>query len=306
MKKIILVTGAAGFIGSKLCLKLYLKGFKVIACDDFSNGKKTNLIKGIKFIKLDLSVAEQIKKIPKKIDYIFHLAGQSSGEKSFENPYNDLRRNFITTHNLIEFSKKNSIKNFFYASSMSVYGNEASKAKIKDFCKPLSFYGIHKKLSEDYIILNKKRLNFTIFRMFNVYGPGQDLIDDKQGMVSIYLSSLIKNNKIIVKGSLNRFRDLIYVDDVVDIWIEAINNKKFNNKIVNLGTGKKIKVYQMIDVLKSLHDKKTKIEVLRGTPGDQYGIYSDKSILNISNKKKFINMREGFKKFYLWAKKINF
>ena len=94
--------------------------------------------------------------------------------------------------------------------------------------------------------------------MFNVYGPGQDLIDDKQGMVSIYLSSLIKNNKIIVKGSLNRFRDLIYVDDVVDIWIEAINNKKFNNRIINLGTGKKIKVYQMIDVLRITLKKKLK------------------------------------------------
>ena len=63
--------------------------------------------------------------------------------------------------------------------------------------------------------------------MFNVYGPGQNLIDDKQGMVSIYLSSLIRKNKIIVKGSLNRYRDLIYIDDVVDIWIEAISNKKF-------------------------------------------------------------------------------
>ena len=62
----------------------------------------------------------------------------------------------------------------------------------------------------------------------------------------------------------------------------------------------------MIDVLKSLHNKKTKIEILRGTPGDQHGIYSDKSIFNISNKKKFINMKEGFKKFYLWAKKTDF
>ena len=75
--------------------------------------------------------------------------------------------------------------------------------------------------------------------MFNVYGPGQDLLNEKQGMVSIYLSSLIKKNKIIVKGSTSRFRDLIYIDDVVDIWIEGIKNKKMKNKKkINLGTGK--------------------------------------------------------------------
>lgn len=303
MKKIILVTGAAGFIGSKICSSLYKKGFKVIACDDLSNGKKNNLITNIKFLKLDLSAAKQLKKLPKKIDYIFHLAGQSSGEKSFENPFNDLKRNFITTYNLIEFSKKYSINNFFYASSMSVYGDEVARAKINDFCKPLSFYGLHKKLSEDYIVKNKKYFNYSIFRMFNVYGPGQDLIDDKQGMVSIYLSSLIKTNRIIVKGSLKRFRDLIYIDDVVDIWIEAINNKKFNNAIINLGTGKKNKVYEMLNTLKSLHNKKTKIVIKKGTPGDQFGIFADKSIFKISKKKKFIDMKDGFKKFYQWAQK---
>jgi len=306
MKKIILVTGAAGFIGSKICSSLYKKGFKVIACDDLSNGKKNNLINRIKFLKLDLSISKKLKKLPKKIDYIFHLAGQSSGEKSFEDPFNDLKRNFITTYNLIEFSKKHLIKNFFYASSMSVYGNETTKAKINDFCKPLSFYGLHKKLSEDYIIKNKKYFNYSIFRMFNVYGPGQDLADDKQGMVSIYLSSLLRKNKIIVKGSLNRFRDLIYIDDVVDIWIEAISNRKFNNTIINLGTGEKNKINKMLKTLKSLHKKKIKIVIKGGTPGDQHGIFADKSIFKISNKKKFINMNDGFKKFYSWAKKINF
>lgn len=305
MKKVILVTGAAGFIGSKLCSGLYSKGFKVIACDDLSNGKKKNLLREIKFLKLDISKLNQIKKLPKKVDYIFHLAGQSSGEKSFEDPQNDFQRNFITTFNLIEYAKKNSIKNFFYASSMSVYGNETSRAKIKDNCKPLSFYGLHKKLSEDYILKNKKNFNFSIFRMFNVYGPGQNLIDDKQGMVSIYLSSLIRKNKIIVKGSLNRYRDLIYIDDVVDIWIEAISNKKFKNKVINLGTGIKNKVSRILNTLKYLHDKKTSIYIKNSTPGDQKGIYADKSIFKITKKKKFINIKEGFKKFYLWAKKID-
>ena len=305
IKKKILVTGAAGFIGSKICSELLKKKYTVIGCDDFSSGLKKNVIKGIKFLNIDLSNKKKISILPKNIDYIFHLAGQSSGEKSFEDPINDLNRNFITTYNLIDFAKKNFIKNFFYASSMSVYGNSVSKANINANCKPISYYGLHKKLSEDYIIKNSNNFNFIIFRIFNVYGPGQDLLNEKQGMVSIYLASLLKKSKIVVKGSLNRFRDLIYIDDVVEIWIEALKNKKMQNRIINLGTGQKIKVIKMLEILKKLHVKKSKIIIKKNTPGDQHGIYSDKSLLKFIYKRKFINTKEGFKKFYNWAKKLN-
>ncbi len=305
IKKKILVTGAAGFIGSKICSQLLKRNYTVIGCDDFSSGLKKNVGKGMKFFNIDLSNKKKLSILPKNIDYIFHLAGQSSGEKSFEDPINDLNRNFITTYNLIDFARKNFIKSFFYASSMSVYGNTVSKANTNAICEPLSYYGLHKKLSEDYIIKNSNNFNFTIFRIFNVYGPGQDLLNEKQGMVSIYLASLLKKNKIIVKGSLNRFRDLIYIDDVVEIWIEALKNKKMQNKIINLGTGKKTKVTEMLEILQKIHIKKSKIVIKKNTPGDQHGIYSDKSILKFIHKKKFIDINEGFKKFYDWAKKLN-
>ncbi|SMF79539.1 NAD-dependent epimerase/dehydratase family protein [Candidatus Pelagibacter sp. HIMB1321] len=302
-KKKILVTGAAGFIGSKICAKLVENNYSVIGCDDFSSGSKKNITKKTKFIKIDLSKKKRISNLPKKIDYIFHLAGQSSGEKSFDDPLDDLDRNFKTTYNLINYAKKNSIKNFFYASSMSVYGNTTNKAKIKDYCKPLSYYGLHKKLSEDYILKNSNNFNYIIFRMFNVYGPGQDLLNQRQGMVSIYLSNLLKRNKIIVKGSTERFRDFIYIDDVVDIWIEALKNKKMNNKIINLGTGQKTKIMQILQFLRKIHFKKSKVIIKNNTPGDQFGIFADKSIFDLTKKKKFIGIKKGIEKFYYWAKK---
>jgi len=302
-KKIILVTGAAGFIGSKICAKLVKNNYSVIGCDDFSSGSKKNITKQIKFIKIDLSKKKRISKLPKKIDYIFHLAGQSSGEKSFDDPLDDLDRNFKTTYNLINYAKKNSIKNFFYASSMSVYGNTTNKAKIKDYCKPLSYYGLHKKLSEDYILKNSNNFNYTIFRMFNVYGPGQDLLNQRQGMVSIYLSDLLKRNQIIVKGSTERFRDFIYIDDVVDIWIEALKNKKMNNKIINLGTGQKTKVMHILQFLRKIHFKKSKVIIKNNTPGDKFEIFADKSIFDLTKKKKFIGIKKGIEKFYYWAQR---
>ena len=77
------------------------------------------------------------------------------------------------------------------------------------------------------------------------------------------------------------------------------------NKIINLGTGKKTKVTEMLEILQKIHIKKSKIVIKKNTPGDQHGIYSDKSILKFIHKKKFIDINEGFKKFYDWAKKLN-
>ena len=78
----------------------------MFGCDDFSSGSKKNITNGIKFINIDLSKENKVSKLPKNIDYIFHLAGQSSGEKSFDDPLDDLNRNFITTYNLINYAKK--------------------------------------------------------------------------------------------------------------------------------------------------------------------------------------------------------
>lgn len=303
MKKNILITGVAGFIGHKICIELIKKGYKVYGCDDLSKGKKKNVPKKIKFIKIDLSNKKNISKLPKKINYIFHLAGQSSGEKSYEDPMNDLRRNFNSTYNLLNYAKNNKIKFFFYASSMSVYGGINGIVKTNLNVQPISYYGIHKKLSEDYILKFKKDLNFIIFRMFNVYGPGQDLKDDKQGMISIYLSQLLKNNKIIIKGSLDRFRDFIYIDDVVDIWIEGLKNKKMHNKIINVGTGYKTSIKKLIKLLTNLHNSKVRIIERMGTPGDQFGIYSDRSIYKLISKKNLKLIQFGISKFYKWAKK---
>ena len=141
-KEKVLITGAAGFIGSSLSKYLDKRKYKLFGVDDLSTGTKSNLKNAIKFIKVDLSKKENLKLLPKKIDYIFHLAGQSSGEKSFYDPENDYKRNFLTTYNLLNFYKESKIKKFIFSSSMSVYGNlKNARAKESDQCKPLSNYG---------------------------------------------------------------------------------------------------------------------------------------------------------------------
>ena len=301
VKKIVLITGVAGFIGSSLAKEINSNEYKIYGVDDLSTGNKNNLNDKIIFIKSDLSKKESLKLLPKKCDYIIHLAGQSSGEKSFYDPENDFNRNFITTYNLLSYAKKIKLKKFIFASSMSVYGNlKKIKAKENDKCKPLSNYGKHKLLAEK-IIKMQQDINYVIFRLFNVYGPGQNLKDLKQGMVSIYMAHMLNDKKILVKGSIDRKRDFIFINDINRIIIKSIKTKKFNNKIFNLGTGISTSVKYLLNELRKF-EKDTKIKVVDSTPNDQKAIIADNIKL-----KKFVSFKptplnQGLKMFYNWSK----
>lgn len=299
-KERILVTGVAGFIGSAIAEKLLDLEYEVFGIDDLSSGDQSRIPKDINFIEADLSKVSSLEKIPAKVKYVMHLSGQSSGEMSFENPILDLQKNTHSTLNLISHIKKNDIESISYASSMSVYG-EVENTPINEHypTKPLSCYGVGKLASENYLRIMLPKKNVTIMRMFNVYGPGQDLKNLKQGMVSIYLSQALNSNKIYVKGSIERWRDFIYVDDVVDAWIKAINLKGHN--IFNLGSGKKTLVKELLDEIKK-NFPLSEIFISNPTIGDQFGIYSDNSKIKEKLKiSKFTSLAEGVKKFAEWS-----
>ena len=301
----VLITGVAGFIGSKVAKRFIAEGYKVYGIDDLSSGNINNIPKDINFIKADLIDPLSLSKIPSTCEIIIHLAGQSSGEISFHNPIEDLKKNTITTLNLINFGIKNKVKKILYASSMSVYGDfncSNTGVKEEDEFSPKSCYGIGKLSSEKYLKIYQNQLPFVALRMFNVYGPGQDMNNMRQGMVSIFLSQAIKDKKIVIKGSLRRFRDFIYIDDVVECWYKASLNEKVLYQAINIGTGRKTTVEQIIEMIKSITNV-TDIETVEGTPCDQLGIFSNNKklarILNITPK---VNLMNGLKRFYEWAK----
>ena len=190
----VLVTGIAGFIGSKLATALIEKGYKVIGVDDFSTGFKKNVPSQSIMIEGDVSDPLTIEKINQySFDYIFHFAGQSSGEISFEDPIKDLKINTSSTLLLLDFAARKNIKRFFYASSMSVYGDKKEYVDENSETDPKSFYGVGKLASEKYLsIYSNSNLKCTSLRLFNVYGENQNLSNLKQGMISIYYQWLLK------------------------------------------------------------------------------------------------------------------
>lgn len=299
----ILITGVAGFIGSHVARRFLTEGYQVVGVDDLSGGKLENVPPGIDFIKGDLSLAETIGQIPAGCEMILHLAGQSSGEISFDDPVADLQKNTISTLNLIRYGIANKTERIVYASSMSVYGAVPDEpiSEQRD-PKPLSCYGVGKLASEGYLRVYKDQLPFVALRMFNVYGPGQDLSNLRQGMVSIYLAQALNNGRIEVKGNTNRFRDFVYIDDVVEAWWRAASYPSARNQVLNLGTGFKTTVGELLEKI-CVNIPGSQFFVQGSTPGDQTGIFADVGRLQeILGLNQFTGLDIGLPIFVTWAK----
>jgi UDP-glucose 4-epimerase len=305
MKKI-LITGVAGFIGSHVSKRFIQEGYEVVGIDDLSNGDVRNIPKEVVFIEGDLAQWKTIKTIPNGCHKILHLAGQSSGEISFDDPVADLEKNTISTVNLIKYGIENQSERIVYASSMSVYGDVADKPISEDeICEPLSCYGVGKLAAEGYLKVYQKQLPYVSLRMYNVYGIGQDMENFRQGMVSIFLSQALKSNNIIVKGSLDRFRDLIYIDDVVEAWYRSAIYPSALNQTLNVGTGIKTTVGQLLKMICEQIEN-SGYYVDGNTPGDQSGIYASTQKLSRALEiDEFISLEDGLLKFIEWAKGVN-
>jgi len=173
-----LVTGAAGFIGSAVARALVDAGNNVVTVDNLSTGNKDNIPDYVTFFEGDCQDKKIIDKLlVYKFDAIFHIAGQSSGEISFDNPVYDLQTNTQSTLLLLQFALKMGCKNFIYASTMSVYGEQPDGQVAESaILMPKSFYGIGKLASENYLrIYGQYGIKTTALRLFNVYGPGQNM-----------------------------------------------------------------------------------------------------------------------------------
>jgi len=307
-KKIGLVTGGAGFIGSHLAERLLSDNWKIIILDNLSTGFKTNIPKKASFVLLDLSKDGFIKRIPRlKYDAIFHLAAQSSGEISFDDPLYDAKTNCLSTLSLLKWCYSSGIKRFIFTSSMSIYGDQGDMpVKETALPNPKSFYGIGKLASEKYVdVFSKMGLQTTSLRLFNVYGPGQNMENLRQGMVSIYMAYILKKQKLIVKGSLERYRDFVYIDDVIGAYMDCLSNSNSFGKTYNIATGKKTYIKKLIDLeLNTFGYKKDEypIQLSSSTPGDTIGIFADiKTIQRDIGWNPRVPLSAGIKKMASWC-----
>ena len=303
-----LVTGGAGFIGSALSARLMELGARVVVLDNLDTGKAANLPRGAEAVLADLSDPECFDSLDVgRMDAAFHLGAQVSGELSYSQPVRDFDTNARGTLMLLEWCKRRGVKRFFFTSSRVVYEESSEPLTERSLTIPASYYGAAKLAGEAYTNLFRRVGGEpTIFRLFNVYGPRQNLENLHQGMASIYLVYLFRHQPVLVKGSLDRYRDFIYVDDVVDAFVAALENPGASiGQTYNLGTGVRTTVKELLDIMIECfgHNPESyPLQVVEGTPGDVLG-----SIADISKAKRElrwlprVSVREGVRRMVEWA-----
>ncbi len=310
--KMILVTGGAGFIGSHVCDRLLEKGHKVICLDNFNDYydpriKKKNISHNLKnpnfkLEKIDITEFEELKKVFEKhnIQKIIHLAARAGVRPSIRQPDLYFDVNVKGTQNLLELSRRNSIKTFIFGSSSSVYGNNKtipfSEKHSTD--NQISPYAASKKCGE--ILCNSYsklyNLNITCLRFFTVYGPR-----GRPDMAPYKFTDLIsKGNPIEMYGDGTSKRDYTYVADIVDGIIKSLE-KNYRFEIINLGNSEPIELKKFILIIEKTLNKKAEIIQKPIPQGDVNITYADiskaKQLLQYEPK---TSIEQGIKKFIEW------
>jgi UDP-glucose 4-epimerase len=272
----ILVTGGAGFIGSHIVDRLLNEGHDVRVIDDLSYGSIENLIhqknnKNFQFIKGDIRNPETVKKAVKDVDIVFHEASLVGIILSVQNPTLTHEVNVTGTLNLLQASTDLGVKRFVHASSAAVYGNPSRPKKKEDM--PLdptdSPYAASKLAAENYVTVYNKLygLETVSLRYFNVYGPRQRVnVPTAYGsVILLFLNRLLKNMPPLIFGDGEQARDFVYVKDVVEANMLALNSKNAPANVFNIGTGKEVSINTVAKVMKELMNK-TEIKDIHAAP----------------------------------------
>jgi len=301
----ILVTGGAGFIGSHVADAYIKAGHKVVIIDDLSMGSRKNINPKAKFYKGDIR-DKKIRKIIKKerIEIINHHAAQISVPDSVKNPLKDMEINIKGILNLLEAAAENRIKKFIFISSGgTVYGTPKKfPVTEKESIKPENPYGISKAAGENYVKFYSARHGFkyTILRYSNVYGPRQ-IPHGEAGVVSIFITSILKNIRPVIFGGGKCVRDYIFAGDVARANVAAL--KKGNNDAFNIGTGRPTNVKRLFSAIKKVTGYKKQARKGPFREGDIPVNYLDtKKAKRVLKWRPRISLSEGIEETYKYFK----
>jgi UDP-glucose 4-epimerase len=252
----VIVTGGAGFIGSRTVGILQKMNHTVLIVDDFSTGRSENIDHYDGKVSIsDITDNDMMEEVFSEFlpEAVIHLAAQPAITTSIRNPEKDLLVNSLGTLNVVRMSKKYGVKKFVFSSTSAVYKESnppwGSGITEKWPCEPRSPYGINKLCAEHYVRTMLK--DSIIFRYGNVYGPCQVSIGENQ-VVARALHHFLKGDNFSIVGSGTQKRDFVFVDDVAQANSEAITKK--SNGTFNLCTGKSRSVLEILFEIENQFD----------------------------------------------------
>ena len=256
----VLVTGGAGFIGSNLAEELLKRGNFVRVLDDFSTGKRENLIfdkeyPSLEVIEGDIRDLHTCQKAVQGVEYVFHQGALPSVQRSVEDPETSNAVNAGGTLNILLAARGKGVKRVIYASSSSVYGDTPTLPKHEEMSSnPLSPYALQKYVGEHYcrLFYQLYGLETISLRYFNIFGPKQDPNSLYSAVIPKFIDALVQDRPPIIFGDGEQSRDFTYIENVVQANLLAMSAEHLHGEAINIACGKRISLNQLLNVLKEI------------------------------------------------------
>jgi len=300
----ILITGAAGFIGSHLLIYFLNQNYEVLGVDNYSIGK----YKHPNIIKLELNDKIETENIIKKYkpDLLYHLAAWAHEGLSQFCPVRITENNYNAYLNTLVPFIKNSGKKVVLTSSMSVYGDQNSPFYEEADRKPIDIYGIAKSSMEIATEVLSKVHNFeyVILRPHNVYGIRQNMSDPYRNVVAIFINKLLKNESFYIYGDGEQRRSFTYIDDITPYIAKSGLDEDITKQIINIGPIKDYSINELSQEISKHFKNPPKPIYLSDRPQEvRLAWCSNKKAIKLLNYRTSVNFGEGIEKMVNWAKK---
>jgi len=253
MSSRVLVTGAAGFIGSHVCAHLLRQGHQVVGLDDLSGGFSDQVPEGVQFVEGSVTDVGLIDRLfaEHQFEYVFHLAAYAAeGLSHFIKRFN-YTNNLLGSVNLINAAVNHEVKCFVFTSSIAVYGRNQLPMSEELVPQPEDPYGIAKYAVE--LDLREAHemfgLNHVIFRPHNVYGENQNLGDRYRNVIGIFMNQIMQGQPMTIFGDGQQTRAFSYIDDVAPVIAASIARRACYNQVFNVGADKAYSVAELAEVV---------------------------------------------------------
>ncbi len=255
---IVLITGGAGFIGSALANQLAAEGHEVRVLDDLSSGERDNLDSGVHFTRGEVSNIPKLWSLLQGVDCVYHLAARVSVAESILYPreYNEV--NVGGTVSLMEAIRDAGVRRVVLGSSGAVYGQQGTQPVHESaLLSPDSPYAVSKLSAEQYVhtIGSLWGIETVALRMFNVYGPGQNLPVSHAPVVPRFLRNVVTGGSVVIFGGGLQLRDFVYVSDVVDALVRSATAADISRQVINIGSGVGTTIRGLVDTIEQVTEK---------------------------------------------------
>ena len=246
----VLVTGVAGFLGSALANQLVQSGHEVIGLDDLSTSSPNELSSQVIFTRGDINDRPKLWTLLQDIDCVYHLAARILVPESILYPAEYNLVNTGGTVNLMTAVRDARVKRVVFISSGAIYGNQDQQPVNENAIPyPKSPYAVSKLAAEHYVrtIGQQAGIETVSLRVFNAYGPGQQIPPSHTPVIPSFLKQTIQKGTIVVHGNGSQTRDYVYVDDVVQAMMAAGRVDQIDGEVINVGSGVESSVLDILN-----------------------------------------------------------